>query len=68
VSAYTKTEAKQLIKSTFTKINWIHISEIEIDKAEIIENIDIQLLDTNHVIPNIGVVTFKGVWFPSLNL
>jgi hypothetical protein len=36
------------------------------DDTEVIEDIDISLLDQNHVIPNMGVVTFKGVWFPTL--
>jgi hypothetical protein len=35
---------------------------------EIIENIDVQLLDKGHVIPNMGPVVFKGVWFPRLNM
>lgn len=28
------------------------------------EDIDVQVLDRNHVIPNIGLVTNRGVWFP----
>ena len=36
--------------------------------TEIIEDIDIQLLDLNHVIPNMGVVTIKGIWWPNINL
>ncbi len=68
VTAFTLTEARQLISNAFARINWTHISEMEIDNAEVIENINIELLDTDHVIPNMGVVTFKGVWFPCLNL
>jgi hypothetical protein len=68
VTAYTLTEARQIINNTFAKLNWMQISEVEIENAEVIENINIELLDTNHVIPNMGVVTFKGVWFPRLNL
>jgi hypothetical protein len=30
----------------------------------IAEDVDIQTLDRNHVLPNIGVVTDRGVWFP----
>ena len=67
VTASTLNEARQLIKNTFDKINWTHISGREIDEAEVIENINIKLLDAGHVIPNMGVVTFKGVWFPCLN-
>ena len=29
-----------------------------------IENIDIRQLDQKHVIPNMGVVVQRGIWFP----
>jgi hypothetical protein len=29
-----------------------------------IEDVDIQLLDRDHVLPNMGLVTARGVWFP----
>jgi hypothetical protein len=29
-----------------------------------IEDVDIQLLDGDHVLPNMGLVTERGVWFP----
>jgi hypothetical protein len=29
-----------------------------------VEDIDIQTLDRFHVLPNIGMVTDRGVWFP----
>lgn len=28
------------------------------------ENIDVQRLDKHHVMPNIGLVSSRGVWFP----
>ena len=28
------------------------------------ENVDIQTLDQNHVVPNMGVVIFRGIWYP----
>ena len=31
-----------------------------------IENINIQELDQNHVIPNMGVCSIRGVWFPNV--
>jgi hypothetical protein len=34
----------------------------------IVPDIDIRTLDEKHVIPNIGPVVFRGVWFPRLNL
>ncbi len=68
VTASTSTEAMQLILNTFNKIGWTNISEMEITNAEIVENINIELLDAKHVLPNLGIVNFKGVWFPCLNV
>ena len=33
----------------------------------VIENIDVSTLDEGHVLPNIGVPTIRGVWYPNLN-
>lgn len=67
VSAYSKDEAKALIIDTLTRINLIEYFANLNDDTEVIEDIDIMQLDQNHVIPNMGIVTFKGVWFPNLN-
>ncbi|EAZ97904.1 hypothetical protein MELB17_13567 [Marinobacter sp. ELB17] len=32
-----------------------------------IENIDVQTLDRDHVIPNMGVCTERGIWFPNVS-
>ncbi len=32
--------------------------------ASALENVDIRSLDQNHVVPNMGLVTSRGVWFP----
>jgi hypothetical protein len=70
VTASSLAEAKELLLKNFIKINYIEPLELlkEKDDIEIIENIDIQLLDQQHVIPNMGPVIFKGVWFPRLNM
>lgn len=31
---------------------------------KVIEDVDVSQLDANHVLPNMGVVTVRGVWFP----
>ena len=31
---------------------------------EVIEDVDVLQLDPGHVIPNMGLVTTRGVWFP----
>lgn len=32
--------------------------------SKFIEDVDISTLDANHVLPNMGVPTYRGVWFP----
>jgi hypothetical protein len=67
VSAISTSQARNLIKDTARSLGWTHISSRDIDEAEIIENIDLNILDQNHVIPNIGIVVHLGVWFPNYN-
>jgi hypothetical protein len=68
VTAYSKTNGKDLIVDSLNKLNLQQLIENLDDNTEVIENIDIRLLDPGHVIPNMGVVTFEGVWFPNLSL
>ena len=58
ITALDKDEAKSILQNTVFK----GYSEIPIKK--IIEDIDIRDLDQNHIIPNMGIVSRKGVWFP----
>jgi hypothetical protein len=70
VTAISVEEAKELLLKNFTKINYsepLNRLKTNMD-IEIIENIDVQLLDKEHVVPNMGPVIFKGVWFPRLNM
>ena len=32
--------------------------------ASVIEDFDVSTLDAGHVLPNMGVVVWRGVWFP----
>lgn len=68
VSAYSKTGAISLITESASVNSFLgrHVLKIN-DETETIEDIDIRLLDPNHVIPNMGVVTWEGVWWPNLN-
>ena len=60
VTAYSLEDAINLIKSQ-------DIAMMFKPKFEsYIENIDIQKLDQNHVIPNMGICTNRGVWFPNV--
>jgi hypothetical protein len=66
-TAYSKEEAVSLINESLKKITPPELMTNVTMQTESIENIDIRLLDQNHVIPNMGVVVRKGVWFPNLN-
>lgn len=68
VTATSEEEAKELLLRNFIKIDYVETLERLNEKVEVIENIDVQLLDKEHVLPNIGSVIFKGVWFPRLNM
>ena len=36
--------------------------------TRIVENIDVSTLEDKHIIPNLGVPIWRGVWFPAYNL
>lgn len=67
VTAFTPDHAKTIAKKTVLGIGWKHVTQTLIDKAEVVENIDVTTLDKNHVRPNMGVVSWEGVWWPNLN-
>ena len=68
VSAYSLDHAKSIIVQNIHNISWLKLRENLIDDCEVIENIDVTLLDQNHVLPNIGAVCFLGIWHPQLNI
>ena len=67
VTALTKKEAVALINDVFPRYGLEKVYSNIDGRTEVFEDIDITLLDQNHVIPNMGVVTWKGIWFPNLN-
>ena len=58
VTAFDRADAENLLRTSvfkgkpFPKI------------ARCTENVDVSTLDANHVLPNIGQVAARGVWFP----
>ena len=56
VTAYTYDDALHLLKD--------RVFAQSLPACSVIEDIDISTLDENHVRPNMGVVTQRGVWFP----
>lgn len=58
VTAYDLYDAIGLVKSHI-----FHSEECPLTK-KIIQDVDIATLDTNHVVPNMGSVLKRGIWFP----
>ena len=58
VTADTRAEAIELATNAAARLTW------QVDPETVVEDIDVRDLDQNHVIPNMGVVTWRGVWFP----
>jgi hypothetical protein len=63
VTGYSLTEAKSLAQSTADQLGLKFSND-----ASVIEDIDVQTLDQNHVTPNMGSPSFHGVWFPCKNI
>lgn len=59
VSAYSLADALSLLTTAGF--------EIDPNQAEVKEGVTAADLDSNHVVPNMGVIVRRGVWFPNLN-
>jgi hypothetical protein len=57
VTAYSVEDAEQLLARAGLVRDWV----------EVVEGVDVSSLDAGHVLPNIGLVIFRGVWYPALN-
>ena len=58
VTAFTVEDAERLLARAGLPSDWV----------EVVADVDVSTLDAEHVLPNIGGVTFRGVWYPALNL
>jgi hypothetical protein len=58
VTAYSVEDAECLLLKAGLARDWV----------EVVEDIDVSSLDEGHVLPNVGGVTFRGVWYPAMNL
>ena len=56
VTAYSHDDAVQILKD--------RVFQQSLPACSVIADIDVSTLDENHVRPNIGLVTQRGVWFP----
>ena len=58
VSAYSYDDAISILETkVFVEMK---VPSFKVKK----EDVDISLLDENHILPNMGDVTLRGVWFP----
>jgi len=60
ITAYDEADARRLFETT--AVPYLGPREI----IEIIKDIDITTLDQGHVIPNMGLCSNRGVWYPNL--
>ena len=58
VTAYDLEDARTIVRSCA----WAMSYGPDFDRF--IENIDITELDQGHVVPNMGIVIDRGIWFP----
>jgi hypothetical protein len=63
VTAYDQEDAVELLEQGFQSMR------MEMPKiAQILEGVEVEDLEQNHVVPNIGDMNVRGVWFPNLSL
>jgi len=64
VTAYSLNDAKNLVRKQYFEGLF---KEREIPQIKkVTENIQFKDLDQNHVVPNMGPISERGVWFPNL--
>jgi len=59
VTAYSDEDAQLVLQRAGYEVDW--------ENAKIEEGIRVSDLDQNHVVPNMGVITRRGIWYPNLN-
>lgn len=61
VTAFDYDDAVELLKSSVFR------DEPLPQIVDVIEDVDVQTLDQKHVVPNMGTVVHRGVWFPKIH-
>jgi hypothetical protein len=64
ITAYNWDDAMSLLAKASRAISNVAIDATAVENYREIENVD--ELDQNHVLPNMGVVLRRGIWFPNL--
>ena len=62
VTAYSLADAEFLARGACSSLGVLFNAD------GVVEDIDVRDLDQNHVIPNMGPVNLRGVWYPQHNL
>ncbi len=62
VTAFTSDEAVRLATYAASQMGW------DFAAGQVVEDVDIRTLDQNHVVPNMGVCSNHGIWYPMLQL
>lgn len=60
VTAFTEDDARALVSGEFRQAT-PNIASIEAD-------VDVSTLDSNHIVPNMGDCTERGIWYPKLGV
>jgi hypothetical protein len=68
VTAYAAEDALSIASDTARRLGWTDSDMEALAKAEYIANIDVRLLEQEHIIPNMGPVNIRRVWWPRANL
>lgn len=63
VTAYSESDANELLRARGIDEWFVGAKEISVHKG-----VRIQDLDQRHVVPNIGPMQFRGIWFPCMNI
>jgi hypothetical protein len=58
VTAYDYNDALTLLRER------VFVGKLMPKIVEVVEDVDIRTLDTNHIIPNMESPAIRGVWFP----
>jgi hypothetical protein len=59
VTAFTEQDVLNILKDRIFRETG------DLDVQSLVADIDLTTLDSGHVLPNIGDVTIRGVWFPT---
>jgi hypothetical protein len=62
VTAHSVSDAIELLSSVGYKPG------SDFNPSRVVEKVSVSALDQNHVVPNMGPVVVRGVWFPVRNI